>query len=105
MAERLYHLNPADVFYNGVCHLLSRFNRALPFDGIILHTGGHDSKAHHQRNKGQERHAPVHNEQIYDNHQRHQHICGHFREQVCEGRFHAFNPVNNRRFILAGRSI
>ena len=25
--------------------------------------------------------------------------------QVCEGRFHAFNPVNNRRFVLAGRSI
>ena len=105
MAERLYHLNPADVLYNGICHLLACLDSTLPFDGIILHTGRHDSKAHHQRNKGQERHAPVHNEQIYDNHQRHQYICGHFREQVCEGQFHAFNPVNNRRFVLAGRSI
>ena len=78
---------------------------ALPFDGIILHTGGHDSKAHHQRNKGQERHAPVQKEQVHGDYKRHQHICGHFREQVCEGRFHAFNPVNNRRFVLAGRSI
>ena len=77
----------------------------LPFDGIILHTGRHDSKAHHQRNKGQERHAPVQKEQVHGDYKRHQHICGHFRDQVCEGRFHAFNPVNNRRFILAGRSI
>lgn len=78
---------------------------ALPFDGIILHTGRHDSKAHHQRNKGQERHAPVQKEQVHGDYKRHQYICGHFREQVREGRFHAFHPVNNRRFILAGRSI
>ena len=105
MTKRFDYLNPTNVLYNGVCHLLSRFDRALPFDGIVLHASGHNSKAHHQRNKGQERHAPVHNEQIYDNHQRHQHISGHFRDQVRKGRFHAINPVNNRRFILAGRSI
>ena len=105
MAERLYHLNPAYVLYNGICHLLACLDSTLPFDGIILHTSRHDSKAHHQRNKGQERHAPVQKEQVHGDYKRHQHICGHFRDQVCEGRFHAFNPVNNRCFILAGRSI
>ena len=105
LTKRFDYLNPTNVLYNGVCHLLSCFDRALPFDGIILHASRHNSKAHHQRDKGQESHAPVHDEQIHDNHQRHQHICSHFRDQVREGRFHAFYPVNNRRFILAGRSI
>ena len=37
-------------------------NRALPLNGIVLHASRHNSKAHHQRDKGQESHAPVHDE-------------------------------------------
>ena len=92
MARLLYAVNPLERnVYDSV------------YLGDLLVTGY--SKAHYQRNKGQERHAPVQKEQVHGDHKRHQHICGHFRDQVCEGRFHAFNPVNNRRFILAGRSI
>ena len=61
-----FEILPADnivgLLYNGVCHLLSRFNRALPLNGIVLHASRHNSKAHHQRDKGQESHAPVHDE-------------------------------------------
>ena len=92
MARLLYAVNPLERnVYDSV------------YLGDLLVTGY--SKAHYQRNKGQERHAPVQKEQVHGDYKRHQHICGHFRDQVCEGRFHAFNPVNNRRFILAGRSI
>ena len=51
MTKRFDYLNPTNVLYNDICHLLACLNRAFPFDGIILHAGRHDSKAHHQRNK------------------------------------------------------
>lgn len=50
-------------------------------------------------------HAPVQKEQVHGDNKRYQHICRHFRDQVCEGWLHTFYPVNNRCFILAGRSI
>ena len=101
MAERFHHLNASDIFHDGVCHLLARLDCALPLDGIVFHTGGHNRKAHHESDKGQKRHTPVQNKQVHDNHNGNQHICGHFRDQVCKGRLHSLHPVNNRRFILS----
>ena len=105
LAERFHHLNASDIFHDGVCHLLACLDSTLPLDGIVFHTGGHNHKAHHESDKGQKRHTPVQNKQVHDNHNGNQHICGHFRDQVCKGRLHSLHPVNNRCFVLAGRSI